>query len=285
MADLEPSGSSGLNVKPAPNPLSGERPLRRQVLAALGLWVGSAGLATPAWTADRPRARKLKATPVSAQAPASGTPYGRREDAMAFATEVAARRDLDPAWVRRAVAQALRLPVIQRLVLPPASPGAKNWQAYRARFVEPIRIRAGVSFWRAQAAALTRAEAEFGVPAEIIVGILGIETLYGRHMGDFRVMDALATLAFDFPTAHPRAAARQAFFREELEHYLSLTHRSGTDPLSLRGSYAGAMGMGQFMPSSWARHAIDFDGDGRIDLFASAADAIGSVASYFRAHD
>jgi len=168
-------------------------------------------------------------------------------------------------------------------VLPPPAGTPKNWQAYRGRFVEPVRIRAGVAFWRANQATLARAEQTFGVPAEIIVGIIGVETLYGRQMGDFRVLDALATLSFDFPAAHPRAQDRRAFFLGELEQLLSLAQRSGSDPLQWRGSYAGAMGLPQFMPSSWARYAIDFDGDGRIDLFHSAADAIGSVANYFTA--
>jgi membrane-bound lytic murein transglycosylase B len=130
---------------------------------------------------------------------------------------------------------------------------------------------------------LARAEQEFGVPAAIVVGIIGVETLYGQNTGNFRLVDALGTLAFHFPEAHPRAAERQAFFRSELEQFLQLTARSGSDPLSVRGSYAGAMGLPQFMPSSWAKYAVDFDGDGRIELFTSPADAIGSVANYFKA--
>ena len=150
--------------------------------------------------------------------------------------------------------------------------------------MEPVRIAAGLRFWREHAASLARAESEYGVPAEVIVGILGVETLYGQQMGHYRVIDALATLAFDFPASHPRAAERQAYFRSELEQFLSQAYRAGTDPLSLRGSYAGAMGMPQFMPSSWNRYAVDFDGDGRIDLFNSADDAIGSVANYFKSY-
>lgn len=161
----------------------------------------------------------------------------------------------------------------------------KNWRVYRSRFIDPVRIRAGVRFWQEHREALERAEAEYGVPVEIIVGIIGVETIYGQQMGNFRVMDALATLAFDFPNAHPRAKERREFFQRELEQFLSLTNRSNIDPFEPRGSYAGAMGLGQFMPSSWVRYAVDFDGDGRIDLFRSPVDAIGSVANYFKGHN
>jgi membrane-bound lytic murein transglycosylase B len=131
---------------------------------------------------------------------------------------------------------------------------------------------------------LERAQAEFGVPASLVVGVIGVETLYGQHTGNFRVIDALTTLAFDFPSEHPRAKERSDFFRAELEQFLSLTERSGMNPQTLLGSYAGAMGWPQFMPSSWIKYAIDFDGDGRVDLFNSKADVIGSVANYFVAH-
>lgn len=203
---------------------------------------------------------------------------------MQFADDLAERRSLDPAWVRAVISRARFLPQVPRLMSPAPRGTAKNWAAYRARFVEPVRIRAGVRFWNEHAAALARAEQEYGVPQDIIVGIIGVETLYGGHMGNLRVLDALATLAFDFPEAHPRAAERQQYFRGELEQFLSLSHRSDTDPFEARGSYAGAMGLPQFMPTSWARWAIDFDRDGRIDLFGSAEDAIGSVASYFIGH-
>ena len=210
--------------------------------------------------------------------------YAQRAQAMQFADDLAERRGLDREWVRQAIGQARLLPQVPRLVLPPARGTPKNWAAYRARFVEPTRIRAGLRFWQDNAEALARAETQYGVPAEIIVGIIGVETLYGQHMGNLRVIDALATLAFDSPDAHPRAAERRAFFPRALERFLTLMDRTGIAPHTPRGSYAGAMGLGQFMPSSWSRYAVDFDGDGRIDLWRSAQDAIGSVANYFVGH-
>lgn len=212
-----------------------------------------------------------------------GPSYAQRSDAMQAADDIASARDLDPEWVRLTLAQARYVPAIAKAVTPPAVGVAKNWAAYRARFIEPQRIAAGVAFWHAQRDTLQRAQQQTGVPPEIIVGIIGIETLYGQHLGNYRVLDALATLAFDFPASHPRAAERSAYFRGELGQYLRLMQRSATDPASLRGSYAGAMGLPQFMPTSWANYAIDFDEDGKIDLFDSAADAIGSVANYFKA--
>jgi membrane-bound lytic murein transglycosylase B len=204
-------------------------------------------------------------------------------EVAAWVQEAAGRLQLDPAWTEKTMGHAQRLPLVEKLVLPPASPVAKDWAAYRARFIEPIRVQAGLRFWQKHQAVLERAEREYGVPASLIVGIIGVETLYGQNTGNFRVLDALGTLAFHFPKAHPRAAERQAFFRSELEQFLLLTSRSGADPLSVKGSYAGALGLPQFMPSSWAKFAVDFDGDSRIDLFGSPADAIGSVANYFKA--
>lgn len=169
-------------------------------------------------------------------------------------------------------------------LMKPAPPGRpKNWQAYRARFVEPVRIDAGVAFWNQYADALSRAEQEFGVPAEIIVGILGVETIYGRNTGNFRVMDAIATLAFAYPDT-PTRDARMAYFRRELESTLQYARDAQIDPFSLTGSYAGAIGLPQFMPSSIQTFAVDFDGDGRIDLRNSPIDAIGSVANFLRQH-
>lgn len=213
-----------------------------------------------------------------------GTPYASREDAMRFADEIAEKHKLDVAWVRKTIGEAQNLPVVSRLMQPAASPTAKNWRIYRSRFIDPIRIDRGVRFWNENRAALERAEAEFGVPAEMIVGIIGVETIYGQQMGDFRVLDALATLSFDFPSSHPRMAEREKYFRGELEHFI-LTHaRAKSDPGRPRGSYAGAMGLPQFMPSSIAKWAVDYDGDKSIDLVRSKDDAIGSVANYFRSY-
>lgn len=207
-------------------------------------------------------------------------PLGPRPALIAFADELAASQQWDAAALRDQLSQALDLPRVKQLILPAAVGTAKNWTAYRDRFIEPKRLEAGAAFWAEHEAALARAESRYGVPAEIIVGIIGVETFYGRIMGGFKVLDALATLAFDFPAEHPRAADRQAFFRNELAEFLKLCRENGLDPTEVRGSYAGALGWPQFMPGSWRQHAVDFDGDGHIDLMASPVDAIGSVAHY-----
>ena len=227
---------------------------------------------------------KAPKKPVAAKAtPSQGPLYATRPEAMQFADDLASRRDLDPQWVRDALGQARYNPTVARLMQPPAKAFVKNWQAYRSRFIDPVRIDAGVRFWRSNQATLERAEQTYGVPADIIVGIIGVETIYGRDTGNFRVMDALATLAFDFPASHPRASERSEFFKGEIEQFLTLQSRLGANPFDARGSFAGAMGMPQFMPSSWIKYAVDFDGDGTVDLWNSPADVIGSVANYFKA--
>lgn len=236
-------------------------------------------------SAKKDKALKKKTTNrVPPKPPVVGPAYSTRMDVMQFADDLAERRNLDRSWVREAIGQANYLPIVTKLMTPAPSGTPKNWQVYRSRFIDRFRTAAGVAFWQANQASLERAEREYGVPAEVIVGIVGVETIYGQQTGNFRVMDALTTLAFDFPPEHPRAAERAAYFRSELEQFLSLCNRSNVDPLAPKGSYAGAMGWPQFMPSSWNRHAVDFDGDGKVDLFNSPADVIGSVAGYFRAH-
>ncbi|HEY8385618.1 MAG TPA: lytic murein transglycosylase B [Porticoccaceae bacterium] len=153
----------------------------------------------------------------------------------------------------------------------------RPWHEYRQIFIQELRINRGVEFWRSNAAVLERAAQEYGVDPAVIVAIIGVETMYGRITGGYRVMDALSTLAFDYPRRSP-------FFTTELENYLILTRDQGKNPLDLKGSYAGAMGYGQFMPSSYRHYAVDFDGDGRIDIWDNTADAIGSVANYLAAH-
>jgi membrane-bound lytic murein transglycosylase B len=242
--------------------------LRRLLLALLVV------LALP----DAAWANKAKAPKIAVEdGPFS---YATRQDVRDFAAQVAARQQLPPEWVQTQLAQARREPAAQRLMMPPPTGTAKNWAAYRDRFVEPQRIAAGMRFWQDNAEWLQRAERRYGVPPQIVVGIVGVETFYGRITGNFRVLDVLATLSFDFPTGR---SDRSAFFRDELEAYLLLCRGEGLDPTTPKGSFAGAMGLPQFMPSSINRYAVDFDGDGRIDLLNSPADVIGSVANYLAA--
>lgn len=149
----------------------------------------------------------------------------------------------------------------------------KNWASYRKRYIEPIRIKAGVDFWNKNASTLTRATKQYGVPEHIIVGILGVETIYGRIMGDNTVFDVLTTLAFDYPR-------RSAEYMKFLEEFMVLCRENNMPMRSVKGSYAGAIGLPQFMPDSWRDYGVDFDGDGKVDLRNSSADAIGSVARF-----
>ena len=247
---------------------------RRNLIVHAALGTAALAVGAPVWS-----------QPVWPQdwTPGSGK-YAQRPDVLRWVEDVAQRRSLEPDWVRQAIASAAYQPRVAQLILPPARSAAKNWRSYRSRFVEPVRIRRGAAFWSRNRQTLARAQQQYGVPPEIIVGILGVETIYGQNMGNFRVLDALATLAFDYPTGPANAANRQAYFRDELEHFLTLCQRISLTPGDPLGSYAGAMGMPQFMPSNWLRYATDFDGDGRIDLWHSDADAIGSVANYLRAY-
>ena len=202
-------------------------------------------------------------------------PFGRRTDVQNFIREISARHGFNPAQLQALFDRVQSQPSIIAAMTRPAE--AKPWHEYRAIFINPQRIRGGVEFWRTHAATLARAEQIYGVPPEIVVAIIGVETQYGGNMGRHRVLEALATLAFDYPR-------RADFFRKELEAFLLLTRAEGVDPLALRGSYAGAMGWGQFMPTSYRNYAVDFDGDGHRDLWGNPRDAIGSVANYFRQH-
>ena len=241
--------------------------------------------------AAKPKARPARKAPAVAAA-AAAKPIDYDGEQVNFA-EWQAVRDFGDEMVAKhgfergemdALLRQVRFVESAVQLVKPAPPGKpKNWQAYSERFIEPIRINAGVRFWNENAEALVRAEATYGVPAEILVGIIGVETVYGRDTGRFRVIDTLTTLAFAYPEA-PNRAARAAFFRSELEQALLLARHEKIDPFSLLGSFAGAVGLPQFMPGNILKYGVDFDGDGHIDLRGSTADAIGSVANFLIQH-
>jgi membrane-bound lytic murein transglycosylase B len=209
-------------------------------------------------------------TPLSALAQG----YEARGEVRAFIDDLAARHGFLTEELRATFAQVQRAEPALQSIRPEQQP---SWRDFRAQFVNDKRIAAGVDFWRSNRVTLERAQSTFGVAPEFIVAIIGVETYYGRHPGRWRVIDALTTLAFDYP-------ARARFFRSELEQYLLFARDNGVDVFSVRGSYAGAIGIPQFMPGSARRYAVDFDRDGHIDLRASNADAIGSVANFLRRH-
>jgi membrane-bound lytic murein transglycosylase B len=216
----------------------------------------------------------LAALPALAAPPAPG-PYARRPEVKAFVRDMVQRhgfveRELDYLFTR-----VKREDPVLQFIRPPERP--PSWQEFRELFLSDKRIAAGVEFRAAHRALLERAEREYGVGQEYVLAIIGVETFYGRNMGRYRVVDALSTLAFDYP---PRAA----YFRSELEQFLLLSRDLGLDVFSVRGSYAGAIGIPQFMPGSQRRYAVDFDNDGAIDLRKNAADAIGSVANFLKQH-
>ncbi len=265
--------------------------------AALALTASSwpappAQAATPAVSAKKKNAKAKKPRPslrTPAQTPGFGDPahgrspgdYAQREDVAAWAREWASAQGASAESVMAVLAQARYQKRAAQLMMPAPAGAAKDWGAYRDRFVEPVRLQAGLRFWAQHADTLARAEAQYGVPAPLIMGILGVETNYGQIMGNYRVLDALATLAFDFPG---QRSDRSPFFREQLGEFLQLAQAEGRDPTEFKGSFAGAMGFGQFMPGSWRAHAVDFDGDGHIDLIGNPTDAIGSVAHFLVQH-
>ena len=215
--------------------------------------------------------------PLASHAP-KPPPFSAAPVVREFILDMHQQHGFDVAHLTHQFASIHSNAIVLRAIRPAAVPEQQgSWQRYRERFVNERRTSNGLRFWNENQAELARAEAIYGVPPEIIVAIIGVETEYGRNMGSFGVLEALATLAFDYP---PRAA----FFRSELEQFLLLARENGVSPLSIKGSYAGAMGIPQFMPSSQRRFAVDFDGDDRIDLRNSTNDAIGSVARYLHLH-
>jgi membrane-bound lytic murein transglycosylase B len=200
----------------------------------------------------------------------------RRADVAGFINEVSARDSINKRQLRKVLKAANSQPSIIEAMDRPAEK-AKPWYQYRPIFVTEKRIREGTDFWIAHRQQLDQASVKSGVAPEYLAAIVGVETYYGRLTGSYRVLDALATLAFDYP-------ARAKFFRDELEQFILLARERGLDPLTVKGSYAGAMGAPQFMPSNYRRYAVDADGDGRIDLLNNWSDVCASVGNYLKEH-
>jgi membrane-bound lytic murein transglycosylase B len=196
-------------------------------------------------------------------------------DFAGFAAEMERKHGFDPKEVTALLNQTqFRDDIIKAITRPAES---KPWHQYRAIFLKPERIAAGVKFWQENEGLLHQIASEYGVPPEIIVAIIGIETRYGEYTGRYRILDSLTTLAFGYPK-------RSSFFRSELEQFLLLTREEDVDPTQTKGSYAGAMGKPQFISSSYRSYAVDYDGDGHRDLWNNNADVIASVANYFKRH-
>ena len=208
-------------------------------------------------------------------AEASG--YLQHPAAQAFIAEIKAENAYPAAKLKTLLASAKQNQSILDAISRPAEK-TKTWAEYRPIFLTRDRIDQGVEFYRQHESTFRKAEQEFGVSRFIVLAIIGVETRYGKHKGNYRVVDSLATLAFDYPPRSP-------FFRSELKHFLQLEQEAGIDLMSAKGSYAGAMGYGQFISSSYRHYAVDFDGDGHRDLINNPVDAIGSVANYFKQHN
>ncbi|RFU90397.1 MULTISPECIES: lytic murein transglycosylase B [Citrobacter] len=212
----------------------------------------------------------------------SGGDFANNPNAQQFIDKMVSKHGFDRQQLQEILSQAKRLDYVLRLMdrqapttQPPAGPNGA-WLRYRKQFITPDNVQNGVAFWNQHEDALKRAWQVYGVPPEIIVGIIGVETRWGRVMGKTRILDALATLSFNYPR-------RAEYFSGELETFLLMARDESDDPLDLKGSFAGAMGYGQFMPSSYKEYAVDFNGDGHINLW-DPEDAIGSVANYFKGH-
>jgi membrane-bound lytic murein transglycosylase B len=208
-------------------------------------------------------------------APGGVTGYASRPEVQQFMDKVVQKDGFDPAWVQHAFQGAQKRQSIIDAMTRPAE--SKPWFQYRDIFVTDNRINGGVAFWDQHAQVLQQAEAKYGVPADIVLAIIGVESFYGKQHGGYPVMDAITTLSFDYPN-------RQTFFQTELEQFLVLCREQGFDPLKPMGSYAGAMGAPQFMPDSYRTYAVDFDGDGKRDIWDNWPDIVGSVANYFHMH-
>ncbi|GLQ32453.1 lytic murein transglycosylase B [Litoribrevibacter albus] len=201
--------------------------------------------------------------------------YSKHPEFVKFIDEMVEKHGFERAELETLIGKAKKKQSILDAISRPAE-RTKTWEEYRPMFVNKTRIGRGVTFWKNNEETLKRAEAEYGVPAKYIVSIIGVETMYGKQGGGYRVIDALSTLAFDYP--------KRPLFRRELTSFLIMCRDYKLDPLTIRGSYAGAMGFGQFIPSSYLSYAVDFDGDDSKDIWANPVDAIGSVANYIQKH-
>ena len=250
--------------------------MQRILIPALSaLLLAACASAPPTARAPAPKPAPATAAKPAVQpsAPPAAAPRDHRDEVAAFIVEMVQRNGFDRAQLEAWFKQVeFRKDIVDAISRPAEG---KPWYQYRPIFIQRARIEGGAEFWERHVDALQRAEARYGVPAEIITAIIGVETRYGTHQGKYRIIDALSTLAFDYP---PRAK----FFRSELEQYLILTREERIDPLDMKGSYAGAFGQPQFISSSFRRYAVDFDGDGHRDLWNNPVDAIGSVANYLK---
>ena len=256
--------------------------MRLPPLVAAVLTLASAALSTASLLHGTPvsaatAAKRAAITKPAKPAKPAKTDYSKRADVRAFIAEMSGKHGFVESELTFLFARARMYPAIVELITPPVNPRVRSWQAYRSRFLDPVRIDGGVALWARYEKELARAEKEFGVPAEIIVAIIGVETVYGRNTGSWRVIDALTTLSFDYPK-------RADFFRSELEQYLLFAREHDIDVFSVRGSYAGAIGIPQFMPGSWRRYAVDYDGNGKVNLRESFVDSIGSIGNFLKGH-
>lgn len=259
-------------------------------LISLGLTACATPLQRPApapAAGTGPTPAPVEAAPeaLAEQTPLDMTPVPFEQAREAFVHDTAARYGIDPATIETALDQAEVKDSIIKAMSRPAE-RVKSWSEYRPIFITPARIEGGRRFLQAHQAELARVEAATGVPAQVIVAIIGVETSYGANTGRYRVLDALYTLAFNYPRSGDPAKAerelrRERFFRDELAQLFALCQEEGLDITGLTGSYAGAMGLGQFMPSSYRQYAVDGDGDGHRNLFDDYDDAFASIANYF----
>lgn len=252
-------------------------------VSLLALLSACAAAPTPPQAADPSSGVRSTGAPASQEAAQEAVTHTLDGDEQAYAKQVALSRQIPLGHVQQRLSQARYNARVAELIAPAKTTRIRrSWTVYRQRVVEPIRIRAGLDFWNQNQATLERTAAQYGVPASIIVSIIGVETVYGRHTGGFRVLDTLYTLSFQHP--EPARPERVQMFREQLADLIELDYTGRLDASTALGSFAGAMGLPQFMPGSLKRYAVSADGDKRIDLHGSVPDAVASVANFLIEH-